>query len=336
MEGIILVTGGTGSFGQAFVNKILNDKRIEEIRIFSRDEDKQNKQRLSLNSPKIKFYLGDVRDIESLRKAIDGVDYIFHAAALKHVPSCEFFPLEAVKTNVMGTTNVINLATKFSVKKVIALSTDKAVYPINAMGQSKALMEKLILSNARVSKKSKTSFIITRYGNVMASRGSIIPIFSKNLLNNKAIDITETKMTRFLMTLDEAVDLVLFAMKKGKNGDLFIQKSPSSTVLNVASGLARFYNRELKYNIIGARLGEKIYETLVTKEEMALAINHNKYFRIPLNDSNLNYEKYISLGSPKIADQEEYNSNNTHNLSENETFKKLNEISHILNSYKKD
>lgn len=333
MYGTILVTGGTGSFGQAFIRNILSNSDIEEIRVFSRDEDKQNTQRLFYNNPKLKFYLGDIRDYESISRAITGVDFIFHAAALKHVPSCEFFPIEAVKTNVLGTTNVINLAIENNVKKVVALSTDKAVYPINAMGQSKALMEKLILSNARLYKNSSTKFIITRYGNVMASRGSIIPIFSKNLLSNKAVDITNPNMTRFLMSLDEAVQLVLFAMKTGETGDLFIQKSPSSNVLNLAKALSIFFNKELKYKIIGPRLGEKNHETLITKEEMASAIDIEKYFRIPLQDSTLNYEKYMSVGNVSIDSFQEYNSSNTYNLNESETLIKLNEISSTLNSY---
>lgn len=333
MYGNILVTGGTGSFGQAFIKKIIDNNDINEIRIFSRDEDKQNSQRLSYDNPKLKFYLGDIRDYESLKRAVIGTDFIFHAAALKHVPSCEFFPLEALKTNVLGCNNVINLAIENNVKKVVALSTDKAVYPINAMGQSKALMEKLILSNARIYKNSSTKFIITRYGNVMASRGSVIPIFSKKLLSNKVIDITNPNMTRFLMSLDEAVNLVIFAIKTGESGDLFVQKSPSSTVLNLAKALSKYFIIELKYNIIGPRLGEKEHETLVTKEEMSSAIDQDKFYRIPLLDNSFNYEKYLSIGDTSINSFEEYNSYNTYNLNELETYEKMKEISDVLNAF---
>ncbi len=310
----LLITGGTGSFGQALLNKHLNSKKFEEIRVFSRDEKKQDELRKSLNSKKVKFYLGDVRDLSSLEPVIVGVDYIFHAAALKQVPSCEFFPIEAVKTNILGTNNVLSMAKKKNVKKVVVLSTDKAAYPINAMGMTKALMEKVMVANARDLGSSKSIFCGTRYGNVMASRGSVIPLFIEQIKANKEITITNPDMTRFMMNLDNAVDLVLHAFNNGKSGEIFVQKSPAATIKTLAQALIELYNSSSKIKYIGTRHGEKMYETLVTKEEMIKATDQDKYFKISPDDRDLNYDQYFSLGTSKSS-IDEYNSNNTNLLS---------------------
>lgn len=310
----LLITGGTGSFGQALLNKHLNSKKFEEIRVFSRDEKKQDELRKSLNSKKVKFYLGDVRDLSSLESVIGGVDYIFHAAALKQVPSCEFFPIEAVKTNILGTNNVLSMAKKKNVKKVIVLSTDKAAYPINAMGMTKALMEKVMVANARDLGSSESIFCGTRYGNVMASRGSVIPLFIEQIKANKEITITNPDMTRFMMNLDNAVDLVLHAFNNGKSGEIFVQKSPAATIKTLAQALIELYNSSSKIKYIGIRHGEKMYETLVTKEEMIKATDQDKYFKISPDDRDLNYDQYFSLGTSKSS-IDEYNSNNTNLLS---------------------
>ena len=310
----LLITGGTGSFGQALLNKHLNSKKFEEIRVFSRDEKKQDELRKSLNSKKVKFYLGDVRDLSSLEPVIVGVDYIFHAAALKQVPSCEFFPIEAVKTNILGTNNVLSMAKKKNVKKVVVLSTDKAAYPINAMGMTKALMEKVMVANARDLGSSKSIFCGTRYGNVMASRGSVIPLFIEQIKANKEITITNPDMTRFMMNLDNAVDLVLHAFNNGKSGEIFVQKSPAATIKTLAQALIELYNSSSKIKYIGIRHGEKMYETLVTKEEMIKATDQDKYFKISPDDRDLNYDQYFSLGTSKSS-IDEYNSNNTNLLS---------------------
>ena len=310
----LLITGGTGSFGQALLNKHLNSKKFEEIRVFSRDEKKQDELRKSLNSKKVKFYLGDVRDLSSLEPVIVGVDYIFHAAALKQVPSCEFFPIEAVKTNILGTNNVLSMAKKKNVKKVIVLSTDKAAYPINAMGMTKALMEKVMVANARDLGSSESIFCGTRYGNVMASRGSVIPLFIEQIKANKEITITNPDMTRFMMNLDNAVDLVLHAFNNGKSGEIFVQKSPAATIKTLAQALIELYNSSSKIKYIGIRHGEKMYETLVTKEEMIKATDQDKYFKISPDDRDLNYDQYFSLGTSKSS-IDEYNSNNTNLLS---------------------
>ncbi len=310
----LLITGGTGSFGQALLNKHLNSKKFEEIRVFSRDEKKQDELRKSLNSKKVKFYLGDVRDLSSLESVIGGVDYIFHAAALKQVPSCEFFPIEAVKTNILGTNNVLSMAKKKNVKKVIVLSTDKAAYPINAMGMTKALMEKVMVANARDLGSSKSIFCGTRYGNVMASRGSVIPLFIEQIKANKEITITNPDMTRFMMNLDNAVDLVLHAFNNGKSGEIFVQKSPAATIKTLAQALIELYNSSSKIKYIGIRHGEKMYETLVTKEEMIKATDQDKYFKISPDDRDLNYDQYFSSGTSKSS-IDEYNSNNTNLLS---------------------
>jgi len=308
----LLITGGTGSFGNAVLRNFLNTD-IKEIRIFSRDELKQDDMRKKYSNEKLKFYIGDVRDINSLEDAINGVDFIFHAAALKQVPSCEFYPMQAVQTNVIGTENVLNVAIKYSVKKVIVLSTDKAVYPINAMGISKAMMEKVAVAKSR-NLGEETTICCTRYGNVMASRGSVIPLFIEQIRNNKEITITDPNMTRFMMSLDDAVDLVLFAFKNGKNGDIFVQKAPAATIELLANTLKNLLNRsEHIVRIIGTRHGEKLYETLLTREEMVNAEDMNNYYRIPSDTRDLNYNKYFEKGSV-ITEAEDYNSHNTQRL----------------------
>ena len=298
----LLITGGTGSFGKALLNKHINNNQFKEIRIFSRDEKKQDELRKSLNSKKLKFYIGDVRDKSSLEPVVDDVDFIFHAAALKQVPSCEFFPIEAVKTNILGTNNLLSVARKNNVKKV--------AYPINAMGMSKALMEKVMIANARDLGKSKSTFCGTRYGNVMASRGSVIPLFIEQIKAKKDITITNPEMTRFMMNLDSAVDLVLHAFNKGKNGEIFIQKSPAAKIKTIAQALIELYNSKSKIKYIGIRHGEKMYETLVTQEEMAKAEDQGKYFKISPDDRDLNFSTGV-----KKSTMDEYNSNNTNLLS---------------------
>ena len=310
MKKTLLVTGGTGSFGNAVVNNLINE--YDEIRVFSRDEKKQDDMRKKYSNPKIKFYIGDVRDMNSLKPAIFGVDYIFHAAALKQVPSCEFFPMQAVKTNINGTNNVLNLAEEYGVKKVICLSTDKAAYPINAMGMSKALMEKIVQAKSRSS--SKTIFALTRYGNVMGSRGSVIPLFNSQISKGEKITITDPEMTRFLMSLDDAVELVKFAFDNANSGDLFIHKAPASSIKDLAKAISKHYNINYDPRIIGIRHGEKMYETLCTKEEMMKAEDLGDYYRVSSDSRDLNYDKYFDLGDKnKIKD--EFNSNNTKQLS---------------------
>jgi UDP-N-acetylglucosamine 4,6-dehydratase len=307
----LLITGGTGSFGNAVLNRFLNSKKFEEIRIFSRDEKKQDDLRKRVNNNKVKFYIGDVRDRDSLISAIKGVDYIFHAAALKQVPSCEFFPLEAVKTNIIGTDNVLTVAQEYEVKKVVVLSTDKAAYPINAMGMSKALMEKVMVAKSRILDSTKTIFCGTRYGNVMASRGSVIPLFIDQIKENKALTLTDPNMTRFMMTLEDAVDLVLYAFDNGNQGDLFVQKAPAATVGTLAKALIELYRSSSEIRVIGTRHGEKLYETLVNREDMIKAENLGEYYRIPADNRDLNYEQYFSEGIPDIATLNEYHSHNT-------------------------
>ena len=309
----ILITGGTGSFGNAFLKGAVKSEFYSEIRIFSRDEKKQDDQRKTLNSEKIKFYIGDVRDKESVSKVVKGVDYIFHAAALKQVPSCEFFPIEAVKTNILGTNNVLSAADEFGIKRAVVLSTDKAAYPINAMGMTKALMEKTMMAAARNLDSKKSIFCGTRYGNVMASRGSVIPLFIEQIKNNKPLTITNPQMTRFMMTLDDAVDLVQFAFENGNNGDLFIQKSPAATIQTLAEALISLYNSKSEIQNIGIRHGEKMYETLVTKEEMAKSEDLGDYYRVSADNRDLNYDKYFSKGNDTTT-KEEYNSDNTNRL----------------------
>jgi UDP-glucose 4-epimerase len=308
---ILLITGGTGSFGNAVLNRFINSEQFNEIRIFSRDEKKQDDLRKRVNNNKVKFYIGDVRDRDSLIPAIKGVDYIFHAAALKQVPSCEFFPLEAVKTNIIGTDNVLTVAQEFEVKKVVVLSTDKAAYPINAMGMSKGLMEKVMVAKSRILDSSKTIFCGTRYGNVMASRGSVIPLFIEQIKDNKALTLTDPNMTRFMMTLEDAVDLVLYAFEHANQGDLFVQKAPSATVGTLAQAIIELYKSSSEIKVIGTRHGEKLYETLVNREDMTKAEDLGEYYRIPADNRDLNYEQYFSEGIPDIANLTEYHSHNT-------------------------
>ena len=310
----LLITGGTGSFGNAVLKRFL-DTDIKEIRIFSRDEKKQDDMRHALQNPKVKFYIGDVRNKRSVDNAMRGVDFIFHAAALKQVPSCEFFPIEAVNTNVLGTQNVLDSAVEHGVKRVIVLSTDKAAYPINAMGISKAMMEKVAVAKARsLGDDSTTTICCTRYGNVMASRGSVIPLWIDQMQGGKDITITDPNMTRFMMTLEDAVDLVLYAFEHGHNGDLFVQKAPAATLDVLAKALTELYNSKVEIRTIGTRHGEKLYETLVTREEMAKAMDMGNYFRIPADNRDLNYDKYFVEGQHEVSVIDDYHSHNTARL----------------------
>ncbi|MFI3315306.1 MAG: polysaccharide biosynthesis protein [Rikenellaceae bacterium] len=321
---ILLITGGTGSFGNAVLNRFL-DSDIKEIRIFSRDEKKQDDMRHKLQNPKIKFYIGTVREKSSVDTAMRGVDYVFHAAALKQVPSCEFFPVEAVKTNVLGTENVLNSAIEHGVKNVVVLSTDKAAYPINAMGISKAMMEKVAIAKGRAvidDTTTSTKICCTRYGNVMASRGSVIPLWVKQIKLGEPITLTDENMTRFMMTLDDAVDLVIYAWQNGENGDLFVQKAPAATLSVLAESLKQLYNADNSIKCIGTRHGEKLYETLVTREEMAKAIDMGDYYRIPCDNRDLNYDKFFSDGDEELSKIEDYHSHNTVRL-DVEQMKKL-------------
>lgn len=318
----LLITGGTGSFGNAVLNRFLNTD-IGEIRIFSRDEKKQDDMRKQYQNDKIKFHIGDVRDIHSVRNVMHGVDYIFHAAALKQVPSCEFFPLEAVKTNVLGTENVLTAAIEAGVKRVVCLSTDKAAYPINAMGISKAMMEKVIIAKSRTVDPKKTVICCTRYGNVMASRGSVIPLFVDQIKAGKQLTVTDPNMTRFLMSLDEAVDLVLYAFEHAEPGDLFIQKAPASTIKDLAEAVSELFNYDKPVRIIGTRHGEKLYETLLTKEEKMKSEDHGEYFRVPVDKRDLNYDKYFVQGTPDFEQIEAYTSHNTTRLDVNGVKDKL-------------
>jgi len=314
----LLITGGTGSFGNAVLRGFLNTD-IKEIRIFSRDEKKQDDMRKKYNNDKLKFYLGDVRDVNSVKDAVRGVDFIFHAAALKQVPSCEFYPMQAVQTNVIGTENVLNAAMDAKVKKVIVLSTDKAVYPINAMGVSKAMMERVAVAKSRNLDDSETMIACTRYGNVMASRGSVIPLFIEQIRQDKTITITDPAMTRFMMSLDQAVKLVLFAFENGTNGDIFVQKAPAATVELLAKTLKNMLGKpEHEVKIIGTRHGEKLYETLLTKEEMVKAVDMGEYYRIPADNRDLNYTKFFEDGEEVVTQAHEYHSHNTHRLNEDE------------------
>lgn len=311
---VLLITGGTGSFGNAILQRFLHTDHFQEIRIFSRDEKKQDDMRKLLNHPKLKFYIGDVRDTYSLDAAVKGVDYIFHAAALKQVPSCEFFPMEAVKTNVIGTDNVLSAAEKYGVKKVVVLSTDKAAYPINAMGMSKAMMEKVTIARSRNLDDTKTVFCATRYGNVMASRGSVIPLFVDQIKAGKNLTITDPNMSRFMMTLEDAVDLVLYAFENANQGDLFVQKAPAATIQVLAEALIDLYQSKSEIKIIGTRHGEKLYETLVNREDMVKAEDLGEYYRIPADNRDLNYEQYFSEGEQLINKNDEYHSHNTARL----------------------
>lgn len=309
----LLITGGTGSFGNAILKRFL-DTQIREIRIFSRDEEKQEDLRIKLNNRKIKFYIGDVRNYDSIKAATEGVDYVFHAAALKQVPSCEFYPMEAVRTNVLGAENVLNAAIANNVKKVIVLSTDKAVYPINAMGLSKALMEKLMVAKARITDPGKTALCATRYGNVMGSRGSVIPLFIRQIKEGNHITITDPKMTRFFMSIEDAVDLVLYAYDHAQQGDIFVQKAPSATMGDLAQAMREIFHKNSEIKIIGTRHGEKLYETLVTREELVKAKDLGNYYRIPTDGRDLNYNKYLFEGEERISCADDYNSINSKRL----------------------
>lgn len=331
----LLITGGTGSFGNAVLQRFLHTAHFREIRIFSRDEKKQHDMRIRLANPKVKFYIGDVRDGESIEPAMRAVDYVFHAAALKQVPSCEFFPLEATKTNVLGTQNVITAAIAHGVKKVICLSTDKAAYPINAMGISKALMEKVAVAASRDA--GKTVICLTRYGNVMASRGSVIPLFVEQIQAGGPITITDPNMTRFLMSLEEAVELVLFAFEHGRSGDLFVNKAPASTIGNLAQAVLQLCKATCGTQVIGTRHGEKLYETLCTREEMLRAEDMDAFFRIPADNRNLNYSQYYSVGTKEVSRLDDYHSHNTRqlNVGEIETLlRKLPYIQHAVLGHK--
>ena len=328
----LLITGGTGSFGNAVLQRFLPTDHFKEIRIFSRDEKKQDDMRHALQNPKVKFYIGDVRDRASVDIAMTGVDYVFHAAALKQVPSCEFFPLEAVKTNVLGTENVLNSAIAHQVKNVVVLSTDKACYPINAMGISKAMMEKVAIAKGRqLGENAVTTISCTRYGNVMASRGSVIPLWIEQMKDNKVITLTDPNMTRFMMTLADAVDLVLYAFENGHNGDLFVQKAPAATLTVLAEALKQLYKKDTEVKIIGTRHGEKLYETLVAREEMARAEDMGNYFRIPCDTRDLNYDKYFKDGQEKVSLIEDYHSHNTTRLSVEEMKSLLLKLDEIQN-----
>jgi UDP-glucose 4-epimerase len=330
----LLITGGTGSFGNAVLKKFINSDFIDEIRIFSRDEKKQHDMRVELNSQKVKFYIGDVRDYTSLNQAMQGVDYVFQAAALKQVPSCEFFPMEATKTNVYGTENVIKAAVNNNVKNVICLSTDKAAYPINAMGMTKALMEKVAVAASRNISNDKTKVCLTRYGNVMASRGSVIPLFVDQLKAGKPLTITDPEMTRYLMSLEEAVDLVMFAFEHSNQGDLFVQKAPASTIGDLAIALKELFEVSNPIRVIGTRHGEKLYETLCTREEMAKAQDMGDFFRIPADNRDLNYGSFFTEGDMKASEFEDYNSHNTYRLTIPEIKEKLLGLDYIQEELK--
>ena len=313
----LLITGGTGSFGNEVLRKFIKTD-IAEIRIFSRDEKKQEDMRIALNNKKVKFYIGDVRDYQSIYQATRGVDFIFHAAALKQVPSCEFYPMEAVKTNILGTENVLKAATSNGVKRLVVLSTDKAVYPINAMGISKAMAEKVMVGMSRSQLDSDTVFCATRYGNVMGSRGSVIPLFQSQLNEEKSLTITDPNMTRFLMSLEQSVSLVLFAFQHGEQGDIFVQKAPASTVEDLAKALSEIYGKKGNIKIIGTRHGEKLYESLISREEMAQAVDLGEFYKIPADNRDLNYDKYVVEGDLKLSKLEDYTSHNTKRLNVSE------------------
>ncbi|KIF58351.1 MULTISPECIES: polysaccharide biosynthesis protein [Pseudomonas] len=325
---VLMITGGTGSFGNAVLNRFLKTD-VKEIRIFSRDEKKQEDMRIALNNPKLKFYIGDVRNFDSIRGAMKGVDYVFHAAALKQVPSCEFYPMEAVRTNVLGTENVMQAAIENNVERVIVLSTDKAVYPINAMGISKAMMEKLMVAKARMQSEGETVFCATRYGNVMASRGSVIPLFIEQLRDGKPITITDPTMTRFLMSLEDSVDLVLHAFEHGEQGDIFVQKAPASTIEVLAQALKELFQKDNEIRIIGTRHGEKLFESLVAREELAKAEDMGQYYRVPADNRDLNYAKYFVEGEAEVSALEDYTSHNTERLDIEGVKKLLLKLSYI-------
>jgi len=331
---ILMITGGTGSFGNAVLSRFL-DTAVREIRIFSRDEKKQEDMRIALNNPKLKFYIGDVRNYDSIGEAMHGVDFVFHAAALKQVPSCEFYPMEAVRTNVLGAENVMNAVVTCGVKRMVVLSTDKAVYPVNAMGISKAMMEKLMVAKARMRSDGETVLSATRYGNVMASRGSVIPLFVQQILEGKPLTVTDPQMTRFLMSLADSVDLVLHAFEHGRQGDIFVQKAPASTVGDLAQALLELFDASNPVRIIGTRHGEKLYESLLSREEMARAGDMGRYYRIPADDRDLNYNKYFVEGETKVSGYDDYTSHNTERLNVGqvkELLMKLDFIQETLNA----
>lgn len=325
---VLMITGGTGSFGNAVVNRFLSSE-IKEIRIFSRDEKKQDDMRKLFHNDKLKFYIGDVRDLQSVKNAMHGVDYVFHAAALKQVPSCEFFPLEAVKTNVLGTENVLTAAIESEVKKVICLSTDKAAYPVNAMGTSKAMMEKVIVAKSRTVDPEKTTICCTRYGNVMCSRGSVIPLFIDQIKQGNSLTITDPSMTRFIMSLEEAVELVAFAFENGNSGDILVQKAPACTIKVLATAVKELFNYKKEDRIIGIRHGEKLYETLLTNEECAHAIDYRNFYCVPCDKRDLNYDKYFVDGNQDRVKLKEFNSNNTILLDVNQVKSKLLDLEYI-------
>jgi UDP-N-acetylglucosamine 4,6-dehydratase len=325
---VLMITGGTGSFGNTVLKRFLSSS-VREIRVFSRDEKKQEEMRIALNNNKLKFYIGDVRNYESIYQAMRGVDYVFHAAALKQVPSCEFYPMEAVHTNVIGTENVLNAATVNGVKRVVVLSTDKAVYPINAMGISKAMAEKVMVAKSRMQGETETVFCATRYGNVMASRGSVIPLFVSQMKEGKPLTVTDPNMTRFLMSLEESVDLVLYAYEHGKQGDIFVQKAPASTVADLAQALKELFNCGDAVRIIGTRHGEKLYESLISREEMIHAQDLGGHYCIPADNRDLNYAKYFNQGEEKISQQEDYTSHNTNRLSVKQVKTLLSKLDYI-------
>ncbi|MFF2857050.1 polysaccharide biosynthesis protein [Peribacillus sp. NPDC058002] len=329
----LFITGGTGSFGNAVMKRFL-DTDIKEIRIFSRDEKKQDDMRKLFNNDKLKFYLGDVRDLASVKNAMHGVDYVFHAAALKQVPSCEFFPLEAVKTNILGTENVLTAAIDYGVKKVICLSTDKAAYPINAMGISKAMMEKVFVAKAKTVDPERTLICGTRYGNVMASRGSVIPLFIEQIKSGQPLTITDPNMTRYLMSLEEAVELVIFAFQNAAAGDIMVQKAPASYIGDLAQAIKELFKADNEIKVIGTRHGEKLYETLLTREEYVVAEDLGGFFRVPADNRDLNYDKYFAEGDKKLSSSEEYNSHNTQILSIEQIKEKLLELEYVQNELK--
>ena len=325
---VLMITGGTGSFGNTVLKRFLSSD-MREIRIFSRDEKKQEEMRIALNNSKLKFYIGDVRDYASVHQAMKGVDFVFHAAALKQVPSCEFYPMEAVRTNVLGTENVMSAATANGVKKVVVLSTDKAVYPINAMGISKAMAEKLMVAKSRTQLPGETVFCATRYGNVMASRGSVIPLFVSQLKTGQPLTVTDPQMTRFLMSLEDSVDLVLYAFEHGQQGDLFVQKAPASTVADLAQALRELFDKSNEIRIIGTRHGEKLYESRISREEMAHAHDLGAYYRIPADNRDLNYAKFFTEGEKEIAELDDYTSHNTRRLDVDEVKALLRKLDYI-------
>jgi len=325
----LLITGGTGSFGNKMLKYFLENTHIREIRIFSRDEEKQDKMRNEIKNSKVKFIIGDVRNYESINSALYGVDFLFHAAALKQVPSCEFFPMEAVQTNIHGAENVTNAALANGVKKMVMLSTDKAVYPINTMGMTKAIMEKIMIAKSRSINPKKTLLCATRYGNVMVSRGSVIPLFIKQIKEGENITITDPNMTRFLMSLDESVDLVLYAFNHAKTGDIFVQKAPACTLIDLANALLTIFKSKNKIKIIGSRHGEKRYETLINREEMAKSQDLKKYYRIPADKKDLNYSQYFNKGNKRVSNEVEYTSQNTTRLNVDEIVTKLLKLDYI-------